>query len=237
MRSATTTSALRGEIARRANRLSRSELASRMGYRRVNEKLVARIDAVLNDDLLGLDSSGFDFRYSRHEFLVALCNALAIDSALRNAEHARICALVDHRNTAFRPRLFADTGFIRRNQPIFVLGLMESTRWLGFERGFVDKDPSERFAAASRRVIAHYRETDGELAIWGTIQRYLFQYAADAVLIFDTAGRAIGETDRIRAGRATATVGGHDVSSVVSVSDQTEPDTADDPHSPLDRPH
>lgn len=237
MPSSATASCLRHEVVRRANRIRRSDLAARMGYRRVNEKLLARLDAVLNDDLLGLDSSGFDFRYSRDEFLIALCDVLDINPALRKAEHARIRALVSHRATAFRPQIFADTGFKRASQPIFALAAMEHGRWLCFERAFVDLDLADQFRAARERVIAHYDETGGELDLWGAIQRYLFQYADDAVLIFDTAGRAVGETDAICAGRAAATLGGRNVSGVVSVSDQTESETIDNFHCPPDRPH
>jgi len=237
MPSSATASCLRHEVARRANRMRRSELAVRMGYPRVNEKLLSRFDAVLNDDLLGLDDSGFDFRYSRDEFLVALCDVLDIDPALRKAEHERIRALVSHRATAFRPRIFVNTGFKRASQPIFALAAMEHRRWLCFERAFVDLDLADQFRAARERVIAHYDETDGELDLWGTIQRYLFQYADDAVLIFDTAGRAVGETDAICAGRAAATIGGRNVSGVVSVSDQTKAEPTDDSHCPPDRPH
>lgn len=188
-----------------------------MGYRRVDEKLLTRLDSVLGDELLGLDSAGFDFRYSRDEFLIALCTALAIDPALRDAEHARIRALVSHRNTAFHPVLFVDTGFKRRNEPIFVLGLMEPRRWLGFERAFVDQDLGAQFAAARERVVAHYRNTDGVLPVWGVIQRYLFQYANDSVLIFDTGGRAIGETDAVRADRAATNIRGRDAVSVIKL--------------------
>lgn len=202
------TMSLQDKVRRYAGRIRRSELAARMGYNRVDEKLLARFDAVLNDELLGLDGSGFDFRYSRDAFLVALCDALHIDPALRESERARIHALVNHRNTAFRPRLFVDTGFKRCSEPIVVLGLTESKRWLGFERAFVDHDLSEQFTLASRRVVAHYRDSGGSLPIWGAIRRYLFEYAQDAVLIFDTAGHAIGETDAIRAGCATSTVDG-----------------------------
>lgn len=218
MPSARKTSNLRHEIARRANRLRRSELAARMGYRRVDEKLLARFDAVLGDELLGLDSSGFDFRYSRDEFLVALCDALAIDPALRAAEHARIRAVVDHRNTAFHPQLFVDTGFKRANQPIFALAAMEGKRWLGFERAFVDLDLAAQFAAARERVIAHYAETGGELPLWGVIQRYLFGYDHDAVLVMDTTGRAVAETDAIRASRAAVTVSDRDATPIIDTA-------------------
>ena len=206
---------LNDTLRRRAYRLSRAELARRMGYRRVDEKLIARIDYVLGAPLPGLDSSHYDFRYSGDEFLISLCDALEIDPALRTAEHARIRVLVSHRNTAFRPVIFVDTGFKRRNEPIFVLGLMEPRRWLGFERSFVDLGLGDQFTAARERAIAYYEETAGTLPLWGVIQRYLFQYAANAVLILDTDGRAIGETDAIRADRATTTIQGRDAGAVI----------------------
>ena len=215
----TANASLHAILRRRAHRLSRDELARRMGYRRVDEKLLARIDYVLGDALLGLDASHFDFRYSGDEFLVALCDALDIDPDLRAAEHARIRALVSHRNTAFRPVLFVDTGFRRRSEPVFVLGLMEPRRWLRFDRAFVDQDLGRQFAVASERVISHYRDSGGVLPLWGVIQRYQFQYADTAVLIFDTEGRAVAETDAIRANRATTTLHGADATAVIKTPD------------------
>ncbi|MES1924795.1 hypothetical protein [Salinisphaera sp. T31B1] len=217
-------------LRRRAHGVTRAELARRMGYRRVDERLLARIEHVLGDTWLGLDSSAFDFRYSRDEFLVAMCDALAIDPALREPVHQRIRARVHHRNTAFRPCLFVDTGFKRRHEPIFALGLMEPRRWLGFERDFVEHDLAMQFEIARERVIAHYRHSGGHLPPWGVIQRYLFQYASDAVPIFDTDGRAIGETDAIRADRASARIGARDARALLKSSGVAVPnDDTDQP--------
>lgn len=213
-----TASRLRYEIARRANRIRRSELVARMGYRRVDEKLLARIDSVLGDELLGLAGGGLDWRYSSEEFLIALCDALSVDPALRDAERARIRAFVDHRRTAFLPRIFIDTGFKRANQPIFALAAMEHRRWLCFERDFVDLDLAAQFRAARERVIEHTAETGGELPLWGTIQRYLFEYDHHAVLIMDTSGRAVAETDAIRTSRAAVTVDGQDATALLGAA-------------------
>ena len=208
--------AFRQKLLDRAQRMTAADLARRMGYRRISDQVLARLNGVLRDDALGLQSARIDLRYTSHGFYDALCNALSIDPTERDAERKRLQKIALRRKTLFKPYLFVDTGFRPGRLPMFGLAFIENTRRLMFETAFRDLSLDEQIPQISERVREHFAQTGGVLRVWGPIQRYLFRHGQHDALIFDTDGQPGGETDWIEPTHAN---------SVSSAKPETPPET------------
>jgi len=156
---------------------SREAILKKMGYYKPSVTNLERLQKVLNSPTLGLDVGGYDLRYQSHEFVHELCRALELPLAECDANIARIKRQTDDDRASFKPYLWADTDFKRKNQPIFVLAALESRRYLGFPKWILRLTPEQQLVQAQELVQEHMRETEGELSIWGTIKRYWFFYA------------------------------------------------------------
>jgi hypothetical protein len=187
---------LRRELLLRTAHASAADLVRMMGYAGVRQATLERLRRVLDDPDLGLGQGTFDFRFGSHGFLETLCRVVGIpESDFRPAIEAIERRLERERN-AYRPWLFADTGFRRADHPgmpLCVLALMESRRRLRFPDGFVRLPLFEQVDRARQRVRDHMRETGGHLPIWGTIQRYRFFYAPDCSVELSVDGDILGE--------------------------------------------
>ncbi|GAB2794616.1 hypothetical protein GCM10027040_21100 [Halomonas shantousis] len=156
-----------------------------MGYRKLGEAALRRLNEVLEDPDLGLSSGGFDFRFGSREFLCALCDVVGLDETdYLPLIEARQQWLSDERQ-AFKPYLFIDTGFRRSDRPgaaIFVLAVCEGMRRLTFPEGFWRKSLAEQVQLAQARVREFMAETSGDVKIWGMAHRFLFFHAEDAAI-------------------------------------------------------
>lgn len=178
---------LRCQIRVAAAARSPAEILGAMGYRRITPARRERLERVLADELLGLGSGGFDFRYDARGYVNALCQALDLDAEIWT--HV-VDAIADRaaRRRAFAPFIVVETDFKRTTQSIFVIALMEGRRTLVFPVVFRDRSPIEQLRQAGETVTRHYQDHDGQLMFWGRILRYRFFYAPGAQAIFDVSG-------------------------------------------------
>ena len=79
------------------------------------------------------------------------------------------------------PYVFVDTNFVREGQPIFVLAIYEWSR-----RFKVDKDSD-----ISSIIKDHYRQSGGELEMWGKIEKYIFHDSKDKIIVYNIDGEQI----------------------------------------------
>lgn len=184
--------ALRQALRMQAARRSPDELLQRMGYGRVNEQRRARLVRVLDDDMLGVDDGEFDFRFDSLGFVRALCEALDLPVDMIEQGLSDLQQAVARRH-AHSPSMFVDTGFKRKNEPVFVLAAMESKRWISFERSFRDLSAIRQICVAGERARAHFEIHAGILPLWGVIQRYVFFYAPDITLCLNTQGQVVDD--------------------------------------------
>jgi len=156
---------------------SREAILKKMGYHKPRATNLERLQKVLGSPVLGLDVGGYDLRYQSHEFVHELCRALELPLDECDANIARIKRQAEDDRAAFKPYLWVDTDFKRKDQRVFVLAFLESRRYLGFPRWILRLTPEQQLVQAQELVQEHMRETEGELLIWGTIKRYWFFYA------------------------------------------------------------
>nr|WP_299242932.1 hypothetical protein [uncultured Halomonas sp.] len=213
---------LRAELQRRAALIPVLELLLRMGYPKPGEAAIQRLQEVLADPDLGLTSGGFDFRYGSRAFLCALCEALGLAEAnYLPAIDARQQWLREERE-AFKPYLFIDTGFRRSDRPgtaIFILALCEPKRRLTFPKGFWRRPWDKQIEVARRRVRQFMAETDGDVKIWGTAQRFLFFYTEDAAIVIDPSGKVLGDWHGRVPNRASMQVGHKEITAQLPAAD------------------
>jgi hypothetical protein len=103
-------------------------------------------------------------------------------------------------------RLFVNTNFKRKSEPVFVLAFMEGKRNIRIDRKEFDtKD--EEFKYVKNFIKNHYRKNKGELSLWGKIQDYVYESDSfDKKLVFDVDGNLIKEVDNFAKSKATLMV-------------------------------
>lgn len=174
---------LQQELQLRLANADLSDISQLMGYRARIEHCQSRIRTLLTDPYLGLGQGGFDFKFSDLEFLQRLCRLLGIDLDAYSAEVEVIQRELEERRTAFRPYIFIDTGFQRTTEPVFVLALFESQRRIMLDE-VTRKMPLDQQVRYVQSIVSkHFDEHDGQLGVWGSIQRYLFNYDAGVQLV------------------------------------------------------
>lgn len=105
----------------------------------------------------------------------------------------------DH--SVLSPYIFVDTGFRRASQPIFVLAMLENRRRIGVER-----ERCNDLDYVGRLAVAHYREQQGELMLWGPIQHYHYHDGRGKVYIAGPDGRFFESTGSGDCGEGRATL-------------------------------
>lgn len=192
---------LQQELTVRASQIADADLPGILGYKKDVTAHVTRIRALLTDPLLGMSSSGYDFRYSNRELILTLAGALGIDPDWAQEELARIEAEVTAHAAAFKPYVWIDTGFKRTSEAVWLLALLESRRYLHLERDqlkqYLSRNFEERLALVQDLVRQHARNCRGKLDVWGVIQHYHFYYANNQAIKLlangDYAGEYVGQ--------------------------------------------
>ena len=196
---------LREQLNARVRDLSRDDVLERMGYSPVCRASRDRLDKVLAENTLGLEGNDYDVKYESRGFLKALCEAVGIDYDEHEAEVEAIQERLKAERDAFQPYLFADTEFTRSDRPgmaVFILAALESKRNLRLSRQSRLAPREKVIEEGAERAQSHYRETGGELPVWGTIHRYLLFLAPGESLVIDTDGTIRGEGPRHAPSRA-----------------------------------
>jgi hypothetical protein len=185
---------------------SREAILKKMGYHKPSATNLERLQKVLNSPTLGLDVGGYDLRYQSHEFVHELCRALELPLDECDANIARIKRQAEDDRAAFKPYLWVDTDFKRKDQRVFVLAFLESRRYLGLPRWILRLTPEQQLVQAQELVQEHMRETEGELLIWGTIKRYWFFYAPNRSYWLAPDGEIIAKNEGAVSNRAGSPV-------------------------------
>ncbi|BCD62901.1 hypothetical protein NitYY0826_C1789 [Nitratiruptor sp. YY08-26] len=184
-----------------------------MGYRNL-EHAQKRLQSLLESPNIEswLKKSSFDFHYSSKEFLRKLFEVLSLPLQPLEEELARI----DEKTVALakmqQPYIFVDTNFHRANQPIFALAMLEGRRHIGIDKEMLyKKSLDEVLKIVSAIIQEHYKQTKGELFMWGKIQRYVYHHSDGRVFVFDTKGNLIPNPEKVEENRAILSVNGRTI--------------------------
>lgn len=208
---------LQQEIQLRLSTCSLKDICLLMGYK--DDSPATRIKTITTDPALGFFKGGYDLKYSDAEFLSKLCSVLGIDIKQYQAEIDAIQADHDDRRDRFKSYVFVDTEFVRTTQPIFALACCEGERYIQLEYEVRIKPTNEQIEYVQKLIRSHYIENKGHLGIWGDIKRYLFVYADGFQLEISPDGDVLGESTPLPIEKASLTVGGKEITSIVSKAD------------------
>jgi len=169
------------------------EVLRKMGYRKITDKTIERLKRVLSNELLGLDKSHFDFKYSNLEFVKALCDLCEINFKSYQDDIDKQLEDISTLNHAYWPHVFVDTGFRRESQPIFALALLEGHRRLCLPIEYKLASLEEQVKYTKTLISEHYKNTEGHLDVWGDIKRYVLKTSETSSLVFNPQGDLIDE--------------------------------------------
>lgn len=168
---------LQHELRLRAAHIDTDDLLQLLGYRRLTNKHRQRLLSVLNDPMLGFSRSAFDFRYDNRAFVLALADLLGVKRDFTKAALACIRQQLNAAEAFVVPDIKVDTGFKRTTHPLFALAVCEHQRTITLDESeqlaYQQLILADRVQWISAKVVAHYLAHQGQLGIWGTIQRYL----------------------------------------------------------------
>lgn len=188
-------SKLKGRLLHAAPKRKRVEILKKMGYSEPDQGHLARLDRVLNDRDWGLLDGANDAHYNDEEFFRSLCAVMEVDAKIVDTAIRLTIKAHQEMIAAFRPYLWVDTGFTRKNQPIFALAAMEQFRHLYFDAEFLRLPMHLQIEQARRSIRKHMADTGGELQMWGAIQQYWFFHSIDKAILLDVNGDIIGERE------------------------------------------
>lgn len=193
---------------------SQDETLKAMGYVRPTSANRKRLLKVLECPDFGLDEGGFDFKYRSEDFLRALCRAVGMDELVVDQRIARLTARLEEERRAFKPYIWIDTGFVRKNQPLFALAACEHQRYLRFGKRFWLYSLTDQLGETQSRIRAHVAENGGELGIWGKIKQYWFYYEKNAAYLFNLNGEVVGKQ---HGAEPSAVISGRELTVISSV--------------------
>lgn len=172
-------------------------LLKKMGYRKPGAAARDRLSKVLADPDLGLEQGGYDFRYDSKAFVSALCLAVGIANKDAQSAIATITAELAEDAAAFKPYLFVDTAFRRRNEPLVAMAVLESNRYVPLPQRFWRLPLEKQLVQVSEEVRQHMARTAGKLLLWGGIQRYFYFFAEGHAMEIAVDGEVLGEREDI----------------------------------------
>ena len=164
-----------------------NEVASQLGYK-TPEKVSARIKAITASPCLALDKSSFDFRYITPELVKKLCEILNIPEGLYNKIIKETEVNILQQQQKFKPYIYVETYFQRKNEPISALALMENTRYVPIESPLHNLPLNDLLDHVKEIVKSHYQK-QASLPLWGEIKQYAFFCDEHTVIVLSSQGQ------------------------------------------------
>jgi len=149
------------------------EVLNRIGIQDITPKARERLSNLVNDRLLGINKSFFDFKYSNIEYIKAVCKALNINFNDYKSEYAFISGQASAYMSLKSPCLFIETDFIRSGQPIFMLAFLEQKRRIELSKELILEGVDVVIEYSKKIVKNHFLVSGRYIEFWGTIKHYV----------------------------------------------------------------
>ncbi len=193
--------------------ISKENLIEALEYQSFKRGLRTLTDFLEHKSLYTWIYSGhYDFKYTAIEFIKKLAIIFDIDQKeiLLEIEESKI--LYNEVNSYCNSYIFVNTDFKRTTQPIFALCVSEGQRNIRLEKeDLVFKSKKEVLQIISSTVLNHYKESAGEIGIWGKIKRYTYHHKDGQIYVFNCNGELIKDSANIVESRAVITIKGKEL--------------------------
>ena len=197
-------------ILEKSHNVGLGEVSCQLGYTN-SEKCTQRIEKICASQYLALDKSGYDFKYSTREFIVNLCEVIGIPALFCQRVIKEVEDELQAIRQKFKAYIFVETGFKRKNQPIFMLAMMEHERRIGVDRNIRKLPLNEQLPTIQEMVTCHYQQTGGELQVWGKILKYVYFYDQDLAIEFSITGDVMKASTDYLTSHASISIGGKEL--------------------------
>ncbi|NTV13138.1 MAG: hypothetical protein HGA96_04285 [Desulfobulbaceae bacterium] len=137
-------------------------LAGELGYGN-REKGAQRIQRLLESDNLGVDQSGYDFKYSSKELLLKLCELLDMDQRFYEEGWRLIQAELLIEEQRFKPYIFIETGFKRDGESVSTLGYASRKRYIRIDDEIGRLPLRQQLPLVKEFVRSHYARPHGKV--------------------------------------------------------------------------
>ena len=172
---------------------STEEVSKKLSYNSLKKGEKSLAQFIQHKDLYSWLNSGFyDLKYTAEKLFKELCIMYGIEIEAIEDELKMQRTLKAEINKYQNCYIFINTNFIRKSEPIFVLAMLESKRYIKINaKQLIFKTENEILDIVSNIVKAHYKKTEGTLPIWGDIANYAYHHNDESVYIFNTLGKFI----------------------------------------------
>ena len=203
-------------IKERLDHTSHDEVIRKMGYINIKTGRRSLENFLASGGIQSwLEGGCFDMIHSSSSFLLALVEALElpVDEARKEIDkHSQRKEQIRNMKDVY---IFVDTGFKRKGQPIFILAMAESLRHIKIDKAFcLDHSKEEILQHVSETVKAHYEANNGKLAVWGEIQRYVYQDAEGNETYYSVEGEILEDAPEVKENSASLRVGNQVIAGV-----------------------
>lgn len=174
--------------------LPKNDIIKKLDYTSNKKGLKAFEKFINSKNLHSWLSSGFyDFKYDALSFFQKLCEIINIDKELVNqaiSEDKKYCKELEKFKYSY---IFVNTNFKRKGEQILALAFLESRRRLKIPvESLLFKSEDEILNIASDFISNHYKDTKGDIGIWGKTVNYVFHHNGNEYK-FDTEGNRIDD--------------------------------------------
>lgn len=178
-------------IKHKLKNISQKKLIQSMGYKSIDtgrKTLQSLLD--VDDIYEWIKTGSFDFRYTSKAFVAKLCKVLEVDEI----DYHVILDKYEYRASLINAEpdsyIFINTNFKRSSQPIFVLAIKEHIRRIRLKKELLlDMSKEEVVLYVSALVKEHFKESKGELDLWGKIDNYVLHYKKKEEIFFNKEGQ------------------------------------------------
>lgn len=162
----------------------KATIVKALGYSNI-ERGIIKLDEFLSVKSIEewMMQSGYDFVHYNRSFLIKLCEILELPDkeCMAHIEKAEIKLRSIEKMD--QPYIFVNTNFKRTTEPIFVLAFTEGLRRIAIDKFKIYDRDDEGLSLAKEIIKEHYKKTQGEVAIWGKIENYVYHVKGKKYLI------------------------------------------------------
>jgi len=192
--------------------IPKSEILNKLGYSSSKKALEALDKFISSEDLYSwLHSGYFDFKYTALSFFKKLCEIINIDkNIVDNAflEDKKYHTELEKFKDSY---IYVNTNFKRKSEPIFALALLESKRRIQIKaEKLILKTDEQILEIVAKLIVSHYKETKGNIGIWGNIVNYVYHHYDNKTYTFNTKGKLI-EDIKVNESKATLKLKGREI--------------------------
>ena len=109
----------------------------------------------------------------------------------------------------FIPYVFVDTDFVRSGEKIFAIAALQKYRFINLPDDLLAETIDVQVDAIAQMVRFHFKESKGNLRLFGDIKRYQFFYAEDRSVVLSCDGEVLSKGEAVQPARASLSVGEH----------------------------